>query len=95
MITSFVDQLRLERRHKKRIPRTDNSMAIALHTPTRPIFGESKVANGKRTSHIETRLKSDGIIVSPVPLRTPVATIEAANRGSAKASIRKTLTPSI
>lgn len=69
-------------------------MHMAVHTPASPIVGARTAAMGRRTSHILPKFIIAGTTVSPTPTITPYATIEAANIGSAYASIRKASVPS-
>ena len=52
-----------------------------------------KNASVSLTPQILTRFRIPGINVSPAPRRAPVATIEAANSGSASSSMRSTSAP--
>ena len=78
---------------RKMLPRKVSSMAIAVQTPFNPNFGARLAASVNRTNHIEQRLMMAGIIVSPAPINTPLATMAAANIGSAQASMRSTSVP--
>ena len=81
------------RRIRNRIPRMQSSPHIAAHTPGRPNRGASSIAAVRRTPHMLTRFMMLGASVSPAPRRAPAATMDAANSGSAKASIRRTWLP--
>ena len=76
------------------IPLMISSVHMAIHTPARPRIGVRIMDNTILTPHMLTRFMILGTNVSPTPLSAPVATIEAANNGSAKSSIRRTLMPS-
>ena len=69
-------------------------MHMPIHTPFKPILGARKAASGIRTAHMLIRLMQEGARVSPAPRNTPLATMDAPNIGSAKASIRSTAAPS-
>ena len=71
----------------KKSPLTDNSMHMAIHAPLRPIFIDRYAASGILTAHMLMRLAALVKRVLPVPRNTPPITIDAANKGSAKASI--------
>jgi len=90
---NFSAQPPLKSLAKKMMPRKVSSIAMAVHTPFNPYFGASVAANVKRTAHIELRLMIAGIIVSPAPMNTPLATMATANIGSAQASMRSTSVP--
>ena len=52
-------------------------------------------ANVRRMPHILMRFISEGFKVSPAPIHIQLPTMAAANIGSAKASMRKTVVPSV
>ena len=66
---------------------------MAAQTPCSPQRGASQAASVMRTPHMLTRFIRLGARVSPAPRSAPAATMEAAKRGSAKASMRSTCTP--
>lgn len=66
---------------------------MAIHTPCSPSVGASQAARVRRTAQMLNKFIRHGISVSAAPTKTPYATIEAANIGSAKASMRKAITP--
>lgn len=80
--------------HRKIIPLKQSSIHIAIHTPLSPIVGARMAARGILTSHMLEKFIIAGITVSPTPTITPYATIEAANIGSAHASILRADMPS-
>ena len=82
------------RRIKNITPRKLSSTHIAIHTPFKPNEGASSAANDKRTAQILKKFIKQGINVLAAPTNTPYATIEAANMGSAKASMRNAIVPS-
>lgn len=68
---------------------------MAIHTPCSPSVGASQAARVRRTAQMLNKFIRHGISVSAAPTKTPYATIEAANIGSAKASMRKAITPQL
>ena len=74
-------------------PRTINSVAIAIQTPFKPKGFTRIIDRGTLTHHKLNRHIRLGARVSPAPLNTPEATILAAKKGSAKASILRIVTP--
>jgi hypothetical protein len=66
---------------------------MATHTPSKPNLGAKNAPRGMRIPHMLKRFMQLGIRVSPAPLKTPEATIDAAYIGSAKASMRRTFVP--
>ena len=55
------------------MPRNVSSMAIAVHTPVRPMLKTdvSVKASVRRTPHIEARFIKAGMSVSPAPTQQP------------------------
>ena len=78
---------------RNRLPRTHSSMHMEIHIPFSPNRGVSIAAIDSRTSHMEPKFIRLGTKVSPAPRNTPEQTIDAANIGSAKASIRSIRAP--
>lgn len=91
----YLFHLKKKRRDKNITPLNVNSMHIAIHTPSRPIVLESHHARGTLTSHILPKFINAGTVVCPTPTNAPYATIDAANIGSAHASMRSTLAPKV
>ena len=67
---------------------------MANHTPGNPKVFESNTESVNLTNQILIKFMILGIKVSPAPRKAPEATMEAANKGSANASILSTWTPS-
>ena len=67
---------------------------MANHTPGNPKVFESNTKSVNLTNQILIKFMILGIKVSPAPRKAPEATMEAANKGSANASILSTWTPS-
>ena len=57
--------------------------------------GASRAAAVIRTPHMLTRFRMLGTRVSPAPRMAPAEAMDTAYRGSAKASMRSTCTPSV
>ena len=66
---------------------------MAIHTPLRPYIGASSAARVSRTPQMLRKFMVHGMIVSAAPTKTPYATMEAANIGSANASMRRAMAP--
>lgn len=80
--------LLLDNRIRKIVPLKHSSMHIASQTPCSPIVFTNSADNVMRTVQMLNRFIMQGISVSPAPTKTPYDTIDAANIGSAKASMR-------
>ncbi len=83
------------RRIRNKVPLTHNSVAMAIHAPLSPNMLPRKYASGILTAHTLRRFSTLDKRVSPAPLKTPAATIDAPYKGSAKASILRIRVPSI
>ncbi len=70
-------------------------MHIAIHAPFKPYFLVNTSASVIRTNHILPKFIILGINVSPAPRNEPAATMDAPYIGSANASIRNTIVPSL
>ena len=79
----------------KIMPRKQSSIAIAIHTPLSPIVGARRSVSDTRTIQMLPKFISDGMSVLPAPTNTDIATMAAANPGSAHASILRISVPKL
>ena len=75
-------------------PLKHSSIHMAVQTPANPMEGASSQASERRTAQMLKKFIRQGAMVLPIPMNTLQATIDTANIGYAKASIRRALTPS-
>ena len=90
---AFVIQFLLNSLIRKIMPRKHNSMHMAIHTPLSPIVGANKAASDSRIAQMLKKFIRQGTSVLAAPTNTPYATIDAANIGSANASMRNAIIP--